>query len=294
LCGVFVLTYCGVLFNIGENFDMENLLGKTTEAAAYLKSRTRVKPSLGIILGTGLGRLAQEIDSEATLSYEEIPHFVRSTVETHAGKLIFGKLGGKDVMAMQGRFHFYEGYTMQEITFPVRVMHTLGCKTIILSNAAGGLNPLFDKGDMMVIVDHVNLLGDNPLKGPNIEELGPRFPDMCDAYDPELVKLAEGVALEGKIPVKKGVYVAVAGPNLETRAEYRFLRIIGADAVGMSTVPEVIVARHMGMRVFGISIITDMGLPDLLAPVNIREILQIADRVEPGLIRLIRGMVERM
>jgi len=288
------LTYCSVLFNIGENLDMEDLLRKTKEAAAYLKSRTRVKASLGIVFGTGLGRLAEEIDSDATLSYEEIPHFVRSTVETHAGKLIFGKLGGKDVMAMQGRFHFYEGYTMQQITFPIRVMRTLGCKAIILSNAAGGLNPLFEKGDMMIIVDHVNLLGGNPLKGANIDELGPRFPDMCDAYDPELVKLAEAVAMEEGIPIKKGVYVAVTGPNLETRAEYRFLRIIGADAVGMSTVPEVIVARHMGMRVFGISIITDMGLPDLLTPVNIREILEIADRVEPSLICLIRGMVERV
>lgn len=273
---------------------MIDLLRKIEEAVEYLKSQTQVEPSIGIVLGTGLGRLAQEIRGKATLSYEEIPHFVRSTVETHAGKLIFGELGRKEVMAMQGRFHFYEGYTMQEITFPVRVMRALGCKTIILSNAAGGLNPLFERGDMMIIVDHVNLLGENPLKGPNIDTLGPRFPDMCDAYDPKLVELAEMIAMEERIPVKKGIYVAVSGPNLETRAEYRFLRIIGADAVGMSTVPEVIVARHMGMKVFGISIITDMGLPDVLAPVDIREILRVADEVEPGLTSLIKRMVERV
>ncbi len=273
---------------------MEDLLEKIKEAAEYLKSRTEFRPSIGIVLGTGLGRLVQEIVSKVAFSYAEIPGFVKSTVETHAGKLIFGELGRKEVMAMQGRFHFYEGYTMQEITFSIRVMKALGCKTLILSNAAGGLNPLFKKGDMMIIVDHINLLGENPLRGPNIDKLGPRFPDMCDVYDPNLVELTEVISVEEKIPVRKGVYVAVPGPNLETRAEYRFLRIIGADAVGMSTVPEVIVARHMGMRVLGLSIMTDIGLPDALVPVDLKEILGIADRVEPALTHLIKRVVERL
>jgi len=259
-----------------------------------LKTRIKSKPTSGIVLGTGLGRLAQEITSDATIPYDEIPHFVKSTVETHAGKLIFGELNGKRLMAMHGRFHFYEGYSMREITFPIRVMKALGCATVILSNASGGLNPTFHKGDIMVIVDHINLLGDNPLRGPNVEKFGPRFPDMCDPYDQQLIDLVETAALEESIQVKKGVYVAVPGPNLETRAEYRFLRIIGADAVGMSTVPEVIVARHMGMRVLGLSIITDMGLPDALIPVDVTEILRVADRAEPALTRLIRRVVERL
>ena len=273
---------------------MEDLLRKTVECVEYLKSRCRFKPTIGIVLGTGLGRLAQEIATRATISYDEIPYFVKSTVETHAGRLIFGKLGKIEVMAMQGRFHYYEGYTMKEITFPIRVMRAMGCTTVVISNAAGGLNPLFKKGDIMIIVDHINLLGENPLRGPNIDKLGPRFPDMCDAYDPKLVELTELVAMEEKIPVKKGVYVAVPGPNLETRAEYRFLRIIGADAVGMSTVPEVIVARHMRMRVLGFSIITDMGLPDALEPVDVREILRIADESEPTLTHLIKRVVDRL
>lgn len=259
-----------------------------------MKTRIKSKPTSGIVLGTGLGRLAQEITSDATIPYDEIPHFVKSTVETHAGKLIFGELNGKRLMAMHGRFHFYEGYSMREITFPIRVMKALGCATVILSNASGGLNPTFHKGDIMVIVDHINLLGDNPLRGPNVEKFGPRFPDMCDPYDQQLIDLVETAALEESIQVKKGVYVAVPGPNLETRAEYRFLRIIGADAVGMSTVPEVIVARHMGMRVLGLSIITDMGLPDALIPVDVTEILRVADRAEPALTRLIRRVVERL
>jgi len=273
---------------------MEDLLKKIEEAAGYIRSEEPVSPSLGIVLGTGLGRLAQEISIDVALPYGQIPHFVRSTVETHAGRLICGILGKRQVVAMQGRFHFYEGYTMQEITFPVRVLNALGCKTLILSNAAGGLNPLFNKGDIMIIADHINLLGDNPLRGVNIDKLGPRFPDMYGVYDPQLIQLTESVATEEKINVRKGVYVAVQGPNLETAAEYRFLRMTGADAVGMSTVPEVIVARHMGMRVLGLSIITDMGLPDALAPVDIREILRTADRVEPALTRLIGGVVERV
>ncbi len=273
---------------------MGDLLRRIEETVECLKSQVEYTPSIGIVLGTGLGRLAREIVSETTISYREIPHFVSSTVETHAGRLVFGKLGRKTVMAMQGRFHFYEGYSMQEITYPIRIMRSLGCKAVIFSNAAGGLNPLFRRGDIMIIVDHINLLGENPLRGHNVDELGPRFPDMCDAYDPKLVELAETVALEKKIPIRKGVYAAVPGPNLETRAEYRFLKIVGADAVGMSTVPEVIVARHMGMRVLGLSIITDMGLPDALVPVDIKEILRIADGAEPSLTGLIRGMVERL
>ncbi|KPJ50762.1 purine nucleoside phosphorylase [candidate division TA06 bacterium DG_26] len=273
---------------------MQDPLRDVEEAVQYLKTRIKSKPTSGIVLGTGLGRLAQEITSDATIPYDEIPHFVKSTVETHAGKLIFGELNGKRLMAMHGRFHFYEGYSMREITFPIRVMKALGCATVILSNASGGLNPTFHKGDIMVIVDHINLLGDNPLRGPNVEKFGPRFPDMCDPYDQQLIDLVETAALEESIQVKKGVYVAVPGPNLETRAEYRFLRIIGADAVGMSTVPEVIVARHMGMRVLGLSIITDMGLPDALIPVDVTEILRVADRAEPALTRLIRRVVERL
>jgi purine-nucleoside phosphorylase len=273
---------------------MEDLLRGLEETTGYLKSRVKSKPAIGIVLGTGLGRLTREITTEAALPYEEIPHFVRSTVEGHAGRLLFGTLGGKNVLAMQGRFHFYEGHTMQEITFPVRVMKALGCKTLLLSNAAGGLNPLFRKGDLMIITDHINLLGDNPLRGPNFDELGPRWPDMCNAYDAELVELTEKMALEENLPIRKGVYVAVAGPNLETGAEYRFLRICGADAVGMSTVPEVIVARHMGMRVLALSIITDLGFPDALAPVDVKEIIRIADRSEPVLTRIVKRVVEQL
>ncbi len=273
---------------------MEDLLRSLKETTAYLKSRAKSSPRIGIVLGTGLGRLAREITPEISFPYEEIPNFVRSTVEGHAGRLLFGTLGGKTVVAMQGRFHFYEGYSMQEITFPIRVMKALGCRTLLLSNAAGGLNPFFRKGDLMIIVDHINLLGDNPLRGPNIDKLGSRWPDMCDAYDPRLIELTQKTAVAEKVSIKKGVYVAVAGPNLETRAEYRFLRICGADAVGMSTVPEVIAARHMGMRVLALSIITDLGLPDALAPVDIKEIIRIADKSEPILTRIVKRVVEQL
>src|SRR5712692_637987 len=238
---------------------MNELRGQINEALTVIREHTSMRPSVGIILGTGLGGLAKEIKREVVLDYEEIPHFPVSTVESHYGKLIFGTLGGKNVVAMQGRFHYYEGYSLQQITFPVRVMSQkvgLGVKSLLISNAAGGLNPLFQPGDMMIVADHINLLGDNPLIGPNDDRLGPRFPDMSEPYSRVLIGVAEEAALDLKMRIQKGVYVAVSGPSLETRAEYRFLRTVGADAVGMSTVPEVIVAVHMGMKVLGFSIIT--------------------------------------
>ncbi len=266
----------------------------TDEAAEFIQSKTELEPEIGIILGTGLGSLADEINLEQEISYRDIPHFPVSTVESHAGKLIFGHLGGKTLVAMQGRFHYYEGYDMKQVTLPVRVMKALGTETLVVSNACGGLNPLFRAGDIMVITDHINLLGSNPLFGPNDETLGPRFPDMCCCYDPELIKQAENAALNLGIRLQKGVYVAVAGPNLETAAEYRFLRIIGADVVGMSTVPEVIVARHQGMRVLGFSLVTDMGLPDALKPTNMVEILATAAKSEPLLKKIMTRVVEEI
>jgi purine-nucleoside phosphorylase len=264
------------------------------EATGFIRSKTKFEPQIGIILGTGLGSLAQGIKVEAKISYEDIPHFPVSTVESHAGRLIFGQLPGKKVVAMQGRFHYYEGYDMKQVTFPVRVMKALGANTLVVSNACGGLNPLFKAGDIVVISDHINLLGSNPLFGPNDESLGPRFPDMCCCYDPKLIALAENVALNLGLKLHKGVYVAVAGPNLETAAEYRFLRSIGADVVGMSTVPEVIVARHQGMRVLGFSLITDMGLPDALKPTNLAEILATAAKSEPVLRDIMTRVIDEM
>lgn len=276
---------------------MTELRKQIEEAIAFIRTKTKMRPEIGIILGTGLGGLAREIRQETVISYDQIPHFPVSTVESHHGKLIFGTLAGKRVVAMQGRFHYYEGYTMQQITFPVRVMGAkggLGVKTLLISNAAGALNPLFRRGDLMLIVDHINLLGDNPLIGPNDDELGPRFPDMSEPYNKKLLALAERVALDQKIRVQKGVYVAMPGPNLETRAEYRFLRYIGADSVGMSTIPENIVAIHMGMKVFGISIITDECFPDALKPTNVEEIIAVANKAEPKLTRLMKEMVRRL
>ncbi|MCB0745465.1 MAG: purine-nucleoside phosphorylase, partial [Ignavibacteriae bacterium] len=236
---------------------MSELLNKINETLEVIKKSTTKEYPIGIVLGTGLGGLVSEIKIEHQINYSELPHFPLSTVESHSGKLIFGSINGKNVVAMQGRFHFYEGYTMQQITYPIRVMNSLGVKTLLVSNACGGMNPIYTRGDIMIMNDHINLLGDNPLIGKNEDSLGPRFPDMSEPYDKELIKLAEKVALENKIKVQKGVYVAVPGPNLETRAEYRFLRATGADVVGMSTVPENIVANHMGMKVLGLSIITD-------------------------------------
>ena len=260
---------------------------------ALMAAGSDMKPAIGIILGTGLGRLAEAIERVATIEYTDIPGFPLSTVESHSGRLILGWLGGKAVVAMQGRFHYYEGYSMKQITFPVRVMCELGARTLMVSNACGGLNPHYRRGDLMLIEDHINLLGDNPLIGPNDDTLGPRFPDMSEPYSHELMALAEDVALDAKIKVHKGTYVAVAGPNLETRAEYRFLRAIGADVVGMSTVPEVIVARHMGMRVLGISIITDECFPDNLAPVDVAEIIAAANSAEPQMTRIMTDVIGR-
>jgi purine-nucleoside phosphorylase len=271
-----------------------HLLETVERAASAVRARFSHQPDVGIILGTGLGRLGAEIDVEATIDYGDIPGFPLSTVESHEGRLLCGRLGGKTVVAMQGRFHRYEGYSLQQVSFPVRVLRALGAGTLIVSNACGGLNPLWAAGDLMLISDHINLLGDSPLIGPNDDRLGPRFPDLSAAYDGSLRDVARSVAAAEGITLRDGVYVAVAGPNLETRAEYRFLRGIGADAVGMSTVPEVLVAVHAGMRVLGISIITDMCLPDALEPATLERIIAVANRAEPGLTELVRGVLEQM
>ena len=271
-----------------------SLFDRVQGAAEVVRRRSALVPEVGIILGTGLGGLAREIAVEAEVPYADIPGFPLSTVETHAGKLLLGRLGGRPVVAMQGRFHRYEGYDLQQVTFPVRVLRQLGARTLVVSNACGGMNPLWAPGDLVLISDHINLLGDNPLVGPNDERLGPRFPDMSAPYDPELRALARAVALELGIVLREGVYVAVSGPNLETRAEYRMLRAIGADVVGMSTVPEVIVANHQGMRTVGISIVTDQCLPDALEPAELGKIIATANRAEPELTRLITNVVERL
>jgi len=270
------------------------LFDRVATAAGVIRKRTSVTPGVGIILGTGLGGLAEQIDVESSIPYEEIPGFPLSTVETHAGRLLLGRLGKRPVVAMQGRFHRYEGYGLAEVTFPVRVLHALGARTLVVSNACGGMNPLWAPGDLVLLSDHINLLGDNPLVGSNDDRLGPRFPDMSAPYDPELRALARAAALELGIVLREGVYVAVPGPSLETRAEYRMLRAMGADVVGMSTVPEVIVANHAGMRALGISIITDQCLPDALEPADISRIIATAGRAEPSLSRLIRALVERL
>jgi purine-nucleoside phosphorylase len=270
------------------------LLQRIRSASEAITERVTVTPRIAIILGTGLGALAEEIEAEATIPYEEISDFPVPTVESHSGRLLVGHLSGQPVVAMQGRFHRYEGYTLQQVTFPVRVMRDLGAETLIVSNACGGMNPMWDVGDLMLIADHINLLGDNPLIGPNPDELGPRFPDMSEPYSLELQRLALEVAREKRITLRRGVYVAVPGPNLETRAEYRFLRAIGADVVGMSTVPEVIVAVHGGMRVLGVSIITDSCLPDALKPASVEDIIRVAGAAEPRLTSLIKNVVARL
>lgn len=268
-------------------------LEAVSAARDVVRSRFGRAPDVAIILGTGLSGLAKEIVAETTIDYHEIPGFPPSTVESHAGRLLCGTLGGRTVIAMQGRFHRYEGYTLQQVTFPVRVLRALGAQTLIVSNACGGMHPLWQPGDLMLVSDHINLLGDNPLVGPNDDRLGARFPDMSEPYDTALRALARDVATELRIVLREGVYVAVAGPNLETRAEYRMLRALGADVVGMSTVPEVIVAVHAGMRVLGISIITDQCLPDALEPANVATIIATAGRAEPRLTALVRGVLER-
>jgi purine-nucleoside phosphorylase len=264
------------------------------EAASFLRDQLTNEPQLGIILGTGLGLLAEQIDVTATLSYDEVPHVPRSTVESHDGRFIAGTVRGVPVLAMQGRFHLYEGYSAHEVTLPVRVMGTLGVESLLISNAAGGMNPQFAQSDVMLITDHINLQGVNPLVGPNVDDWGPRFPDMSEPYDPTLRTWAEDIALEQQIRLQQGVYVAVAGPNLETKAEYRMLRRLGADAVGMSTVPEVIAARHMGLRVLALSVITDECFPDALAPVTLEDVLAAADAAEPQLTAIMAGVVERI
>lgn len=263
-------------------------------AVGAIRLVSALKPRVGIILGTGLGALAEKIEAEARLEYASIPHFPTSTVDTHAGELILGRLEGQPVVALSGRFHVYEGYSLQQVTFPIRVARALGIDTLIVSNAAGGLNPQFSAGDLMLITDHINLMGDNPLIGPNDDSLGPRFPDMCEPYAKSLVALAETIALEKGIKVQRGVYAALTGPCLETPAEYRFLRIIGADAVGMSTVPEVIVAIHAGLKVLGLSAITDECLPDALKPANIDEIIATANRIEPQMSVIVQECVRRL
>jgi purine-nucleoside phosphorylase len=264
------------------------------ETIRFIRSKTSAAPAIGIILGTGLGALAQEIKKETEIDYGDIPHFPVSTVESHHGKLLFGTLAGKNVVAMQGRFHYYEGYTMARITYPVRVMKALGVETLLISNAAGALNPAYARGDVMLMSDHINLLGDNPLIGPNDDSLGPRFPDMSEPYSQDLIASAERIAAELGLNVQKGVYVAMQGPNLETRSEYRFLRMIGADAVGMSTVPENIVAVHMGMRVFGVSIITDECFPDTLKPITLEEVIAVANKAEPKMTAIMKELVKRL
>jgi len=270
---------------------MLDLYDKIHDAAQAIQKRWAAKPTVGIILGTGLGGLAEDITAEATIPYGEVPHFPESTVQSHAGRLVCGQLAGKHVMAMEGRFHFYEGYTLQQITFPVRVMKALGCQTLVVSNACGGMNHQYGKGDLMIIEDHINLMGDNPLIGKNDDRLGPRFPDMSQPYDQGLIALAQRIALDERIACHKGVFVAIAGPNLETRAEYRFLRSIGADVVGMSTVPEVIVGVHCGLRILGLSCVTDICLPDALAPVALADILAVAAKAEKKLRVLVRRVV---
>lgn len=265
-----------------------------SHAADAIRERFPHEAEIGIILGTGLARIADRIDVEAAIDYDDIPGFVEPTVEMHRGRLLLGTLSGRRVVAMQGRFHRYEGYTLQQVTFPVRVMRALGAESLIVSGASGGMNPLWAPGEIVLIDDHINLLGDNPLIGRNWEELGPRFPDMSEPYDRAYQELAMEVALELGIRLNRGVYVSVPGPNLETRAEYRMLRMIGADIVGMSTVPEVIVGIHAGMRVLGLSIITDACLPDALEPARVEDIIAIAQAAEPRLADLVEAIVARM
>ncbi|MCA9264930.1 MAG: purine-nucleoside phosphorylase [Planctomycetales bacterium] len=270
---------------------MLDLYDKVQETSAAIRQHWDHSPRAGIILGTGLGNLAEQIEIEAAIDYDEIPHFPRSTAISHRGRLVCGRLRGVPVMAMEGRFHMYEGYSLKQITLPVRVMKEMGAEYLMVSNACGGMNPYYRCGDLMVIDDHINLMGDNPLIGINDDRLGPRFPDMSAPYDLELLTIAQRVARREDITLHRGVFVAVSGPNLETRAEYRFLRMVGADVVGMSTVPEVIVAAHCGLRVVGFSIITDMCFPDSLQPANVQEIIKIANQAEPVLTRLVTGVL---
>ena len=268
------------------------MLERIQETAAFLKGKMHTHPETAIILGSGLGKLVDEITDKYEINYTDIPHFPVSTVEGHSGKLIFGKLGDKDIMAMQGRFHFYEGYLMKEVTFPVRVMRELGIKTLFVSNAAGGMNPDFEIGDLMIITDHINFFPEHPLRGKNIE-YGPRFPDMSEAYNKELIRKANEIAAEKGIKVQHGIYIGTQGPTYETPAEYKMFRILGADAVGMSTVPEVIVANHCGIRVFGISVITDLGVEGKIVEVTHEDVQKAADQAQPLMTTIMRELINR-
>jgi purine-nucleoside phosphorylase len=272
---------------------MQDLVAKVDAAAEAVRQRVAVKPRFGVILGTGLGGLSEAIEGRTVVPYDEIPGFPVSTVASHAGEMVLGTIEGKPVVAMEGRFHCYEGYSAEEVALPVRVLRRLGVEILMISNAAGGMNPQYATGDIMIIEDHINLMGVNPLIGRNDDRLGPRFPDMCAPYDRALIDLAGVLALEAGIRTHKGVYVAVTGPNLETRAEYRFLRTIGADAVGMSTVPEVIVGVHGGLRILGLSCITDLCLPDALAPANIEEIIRVAGEAGPKMVQIMLGVIRK-
>ncbi|MFK8039485.1 MAG: purine-nucleoside phosphorylase [Crocinitomicaceae bacterium] len=266
---------------------------KIVETTDYIHEKAPFKPEVGIILGTGLGGLVNEIEIEYEISYEDIPNFPTSTVESHSGRLIFGLLGRKKVMVMQGRFHYYEGYTMHQVTFPIRVMKMFGIQQLFVSNASGGVNPDFEVGEIMILNDHINLFPEHPLRGQNMDELGPRFPDMSEVYDKKLIDLAKEIAIEKKIKVSEGVYVGLTGPCLETPAEYKYIRTIGGDTVGMSTVPEVIVARHMDIPVFAISIITDLGVEGKIKKVNVQEIIEVANRKEPSMTLIMKTLIER-
>ncbi len=269
------------------------MLQEIKETAKWIESHTQLRPETAIVLGTGLGRLAEEIEVVDSFPYAEIPHFPVSTVEGHSGRLLFGRLGGKEIMALEGRFHYYEGYDMKQVTFPVRVMHQLGVRNFFVSNASGGVNPDFEVGDLMLIKDHINFMPEHPLHGPNFP-VGPRFLDMHEAYDRQLLEAARHIAAERGIKVVEGVYLATQGPTYETPAEYKMYRIFGADAVGMSTVPEVIVARHCGMRVFGVSIITDLGVEGKIVEVSHEEVQEAANRVQPLMAEIFRELIRRI
>ena len=268
------------------------MLEKIQETTEFLRSKIHTNPKTSIILGTGLGKLAEEITDKYEISYQDIPHFPVSTVEGHSGKLIFGKLGDKDIMAMQGRFHFYEGYSMKEVTFPIRVMRELGIQTLFVSNAAGGMNPDFEIGDLMIIRDHINFFPEHPLRGKNIP-YGPRFPDMSEAYSKDLIREADKIAEEKGIKVQHGIYIGTQGPTFETPAEYKMFHILGADAVGMSTVPEVIVANHCGIKVFGVSVITDLGVEGKIVEVSHEEVQKAADEAQPRMTTIMRELINR-
>jgi purine-nucleoside phosphorylase len=270
------------------------MLEKIQETTSYIRNKIDFEPEFGIVLGTGLGGLVNEIEVVSTLLYRDIPNFPVSTVKGHEGHLIFGKLGGRNVMAMQGRFHYYEGYSMQEISFPIRVMKYLGIKLLILSNAAGGVNPEYQIGDLMIIRDHINLMGSNPLIGKNDTGLGPRFPDMSDAYDKNIIRHATKIARNHSIHFQVGVYAAVTGPTFETPSEYKYIRILGADAVGMSTVPETIVARHMSLPVFAVSVISDLGVEGKIVEISHDDVIDAASLVEPKMTIVIKEMIEKM